>query len=348
MKKAYDYIVVGRGLAGINFCEELRRHGKTFIVFDDNSQKSSTVAGGLYNPVILKRFTTVWKSELQLKLVLERYQELEALLNVTLDYKLPVYRKFTSIEEQNNWFTASDKPRLTHYLAPKINSNTNAAIKAPFGLGEVLHTGRIDVKRLLEAYHNFLNKQNAIIEEAFHYASLEHLETGVRYKTIAAKHIVFAEGYGVVKNPFFELPTFRPTKGEVLTIHAPDLKLKAVLKGPVFLIPIGADCYTVGATYERVDLSHNTTEKAEQKLLEGLASLIDCPFKIVDHVAGVRPTVADRRPLVGRHKVHKHIYLLNGLGTRGIMIGPDVAKQLYAFITHNAPLDPEIDIARLG
>jgi hypothetical protein len=29
------------------------------MVYDDTSQKSSTVAGGLYNPVVLKRFTPV-------------------------------------------------------------------------------------------------------------------------------------------------------------------------------------------------------------------------------------------------------------------------------------------------
>jgi len=46
-----DYIVVGCGLAGIAFCEQLLANNKSFVVFDDDSQKSSTVAGGLYNPV---------------------------------------------------------------------------------------------------------------------------------------------------------------------------------------------------------------------------------------------------------------------------------------------------------
>ncbi len=30
-----DYIIVGCGLAGIGFCEELRKNGRSFIVFDD-------------------------------------------------------------------------------------------------------------------------------------------------------------------------------------------------------------------------------------------------------------------------------------------------------------------------
>lgn len=54
-----DYIIVGCGLAGIAFCEQLRQNNKSFVVFDNSSQHSSTVAAGLYNPVILKRFTEV-------------------------------------------------------------------------------------------------------------------------------------------------------------------------------------------------------------------------------------------------------------------------------------------------
>ena len=51
-----DYIVVGLGLAGLAFIEELIEANKSFLVFEDNSQTSSLVAGGVYNPVILKRY----------------------------------------------------------------------------------------------------------------------------------------------------------------------------------------------------------------------------------------------------------------------------------------------------
>ncbi|GAB1857336.1 FAD-dependent oxidoreductase [Flavobacteriaceae bacterium MHTCC 0001] len=346
MKAAYDYIVVGLGLAGINFCEQLRANNKTFIVFNDNSQKSSVVAGGLYNPVVLKRFTAVWKGEEQLQQALQQYTNLEQLLKVTLDYKIPVYRKFASIEEQNNWFTASDKPKLSKYLSNAIIPNTNPAIKAAFGFGKVLHTGRIDVNTLIKSYTVFLEDHKAIASEAFDYKVLHHQEEGISYKTVTAKHIVFAEGFGVVNNPFFTNLQLSPTKGELLTIYAPELKIDFVLKGPVFLIPIGNDLYIVGATYELYDLTHHITEKAKIKLLEGLRSMISCPFEIVRHVAGIRPTVRDRRPMIGRNQEYKNMYLLNGLGTRGVMIGPYVSKKLYEFIEKGAPLEKEINISR--
>ena len=63
-------------------------------------------------------------------------------------------------------------------------------------------------------------------------------------------------------------------------------------------------------------------------------------------MAGIRPTVKDRRPLVGRHNTHKNMFVLNGLGTRGVMIGPYVADKLFKLIEHETPLEAEIDSAR--
>jgi len=344
--KQVDYIVVGIGLAGISFCEQLKANKKTFVVFDDASQQSSTVAGGLYNPVVLKRFTPVWKCKEQLDLALAFYAKLEKTLNVKLDYRIPIYRKFASLEEQNDWFTASDKPLLSDYLSSKLIKNENTAVDAPFGFGEVFETGRIDVKTLIDAYKDHLLKTDQFFETIFDYENLIIEDNSVKYKNFKATHIIFAEGFGVSQNPYFKTLPLVPAKGELLIIHAPDLKIDYVLKASAFLIPLGEDLYIVGATYEWKDLSNNTSTQAKEELLTKLEKLINCKFTVVHQVAGIRPTVKDRRPLVGQHPTYKNMYILNGLGTRGVMIGPYVAKQLYDFIENGKPLDNEIDIAR--
>lgn len=343
-----DFIIVGCGLAGISFCEQLRAHNKSFVVFDNKSQQSSTVAGGLYNPVVLKRFTPVWKSKEQLQMALQMYQNLEAEFDVKLDHKIPVYRKFSSLEEQNDWFTASDKPLLSEWLSTNLIKNTNAYIEAPFGFGEVLETGRIDVKCLIETYKTYLLKNNLFYEDEFKYNALQVNDETIFYESIESKYIVFSEGFGVHKNPFFKSLPLVPTKGELLTIHAPDLKIDFVLKGPVFLIQLGNDLYTVGATYDWNDTSNTVTDKGKEELLGKLKTLISCSFEVVDQVAGIRPTVKDRRPLVGQHSIHKNMFVLNGLGTRGVMIGPYVADQLFKLIALGIPLEKEIDIARFS
>ncbi|WP_431137368.1 NAD(P)/FAD-dependent oxidoreductase [Psychroserpens mesophilus] len=344
--KQVDYIIVGNGLAGIAFCELLRTHNKDFVVFDNQSQQSSSVAAGLYNPVILKRFTKVWKAKDQLELAIPKYEELEKLLNVKLDYKLPVHRKLTSIEEQNNWFTASDQPDLCNFLSTRLIKNENPSIDAKFGFGEVLHSGRINTSQLTISYGDFLNRENRLYKEEFHHNQLDIQEHKVQYKNIVSKYIVFAEGFGLHINPFFNNLPLNGTKGEMLTIKAPDLKMDFILKSSVFIVPLGQDLYWIGATYEREDKTHSVTSEAKNELLEKLKKVITCDFEVLHQVAGIRPTTKDRRPLVGAHSDYKNLFVLNGLGTRGVMMSPFAAEQLFNHIEQGSDLDKEIDISR--
>ena len=341
-----DYIVVGSGLAGIMFCDVLMQYNKTFLVVDDGSQKSSMVAGGLYNPVVLKRFTPVWKSKEQLALALPRYKSLEEKLSVKLDYKVSVYRLFASIEEQNNWFQASDKIGLSEYIEPEIHQIENQSIKSGFGFGKVLHTGRIDTNALIGSFKKELLNNNQLIEISFDYDTIQFNNDSVIYKNTEAKQIVFAEGFGLKQNPFFNYLPLNGTKGELLIIDSPKLNIDFVVKSGVFLIPLGEHKYIVGATYEWEDKSNTITQKGKDELLSKLKTFLKCDFNMVNQVAGIRPTVVDRRPLVGQHHEHKQLYVLNGLGTRGVMIAPYVAQKLFDFIDKGTPLESEIDINR--
>ncbi len=341
-----DYIVVGLGLAGISFCETLEKQGKSYNVVSDASQQASLVAGGLYNPVILKRFTMAWKAKEQMELALPFYKALEQKLGVTLDYKIPVLRRFTSIEEQNLWFQAADRPGLDYFLATTIVQNNNPNIDAPFGLGQVKHTGRIDTKTLLKTYAASLDQQGLLHKESFDFSHFKVFEGHISYKSINAKRIVFATGYGLKSNPFFNYLPLNGTKGELLTIKAPDLKENSVIKSSAFSIPQGDNLYLLGATYKWKDKTNTPTEDAKNELLEKSISFLNCDFEVVKHVAGIRPTVTDRRPLVGQHPEHRNLYVLNGFGSRGVLIAPYASEQLFNAIENNEALDPEMNIQR--
>lgn len=341
-----DYLVVGAGLAGIAFCETLNHAQKSFVVFDDDSQQSSLVAAGLYNPVMLKRFTKVWKAREQLDLALPMYAEIEKKLNIKLDYKLPIYRIFASIEEQNNWFQACDDPVLSAFMSPEIIRKPLKNINSEFGIGEVKQAGRIDTGLLSRSYKSHLKESHKLFKEAFDYKQLSFHDQGVRYKTIMAKHLIFAEGFGLQRNPYFNNLPLNGTKGELLIIHAAELKMDFVIKAAVFIIPLGKDRYCVGSTFNHADKTNLPTKKGQEELKKKLDKIISCDYKVEGHHAGIRPTVKDRRPLAGPHKTRPHLYVLNGLGTRGVMIAPYIAEELYRYIEHGKSLPPEIDIRR--
>jgi len=341
-----DYLIVGAGLAGISFAEVALKNNKSILLVDNKSQHSSRVAGGLYNPVILKRFSEVWNAKEQLVFMNDFYDRVEDKLKEKFNFKMPILRKFFSIEEQNNWFAASDKINLAPFLSTKLITEKFNGIDSPYDYGEVLHTGYVNTALLLDCYQKYLIENNLLLEESFDCNNIEFLESGIQYKNIKARHIIFAEGFGMHKNPFFNYLPLDGTKGELFIIKAPDLNLDLIVNTSVFILPLGDNLFKVGATYNWSDKTDAPTEEGKQELLERIREIITCDFEIVKHFGGVRPTVADRRPLLGTHEVHKTLHILNGLGTRGVMLGPAMAQALYDHIENQVPLDREADIKR--
>lgn len=341
-----DYIIVGLGLAGLAFCEELMTANKSFIVFEDDSQTSSLVAGGVYNPVILKRFTPVWNAKEQLSIALPFYQKIEKKLDIVIDKKFVIKKAFKSIEDQNNWFTAIDKPKLKDYLDETLDTKKYNGVVADFNYGNVKEAGRIDTKKLVLKYREYLKSKEVLVSANFNYDDLLIEENQIVYRDIIATKVVFCEGFGITKNPYFNYLPLNEAKGELITIHAPELDIKFLLKSSLFVMPLGNHHYKVGATFNWTDKTSNPSEEGKNELVEKLKKVLDTPYKIVSQSAGIRPTVAGRRPLVGVHPNYKNLTILNGLGTRGVMIAPTVAKNLFNHIEHQEELDAEIDIQR--
>lgn len=340
------YIIVGAGLAGLCFAEYCRLNQLSFVVLENDSRTSSKVAGGMFNPVVLKRFTAIWESKAQLDLAHSFYPQIEQFLQQKFYHQLPIYRKFASIEEQNNWFLACDNPVTRPFLNEVLYRENFNKISSPLGFGEVYNTGYLDVNHFVSTYQQYLRSQGLLLKTTFDYEKLCISDESIGYDNLSADHIVFAEGFSLHQNPYFNYLPLDGTKGELLYVRIPELNLKPIVKSGVFIIPMGDNLYKVGATYNWEDKSDLPTKSAKEELIKGLEELIDAPYEIVSHLAGVRPTVKDRRPLVGTHFKYKNIHILNGLGTRGVLLGPYLASKLIDNIEKEVPLDKNIDVAR--
>lgn len=341
-----DYIIVGAGLSGTCLAYRLQKAGKSFHVFNDESQKASKVAGGFINPVILKRFTLAPGADEQLEKALEFYSEMEEHLKMSFLEPLSLYRRFSSIEEQNNWFAAADKPGLAPFLDTNLVSGVNEHIPGRFSFGKVLKTSRLDLRKLLDSFSNLLEEKGWLRNGTFDYDKLEISASEIKYKDIRAKNVIFCEGFGIQKNPFFNYLPLKGNKGEYIIIKAPGLNLEVGVKSSIFIFPVGEDLYKVGATYNNIDKTQNSSPEAREELVKKLKDLIKVNFEVKDQVAGIRPTTADRRPLAGRHPEYKNLYTCNGFGSRGILLGPTISQNLLDFIENGKELDPVADISR--
>jgi len=348
-----DYIVVGLGIAGISFCEQLERNKKSFVVIDSGKNAATKISGGIFNPVVLKRFTIAWKAKEEMARSLLFYKRISEKLEQHIVEETIVCRILNNVEEQNDWIVASDRIELAPFLSSEIVNNQNPNIFAPYGFGKVKTAGRLYPSVLLESYRHYLQNKNTLISETFDYSKLSEENNRLIYKGILAKRIVFAEGIDGLKNPYFPKGPFKggkeyfiANKGEYVIVKAPELKLNELLKGPVYIIPLGDDLYKVGASYKREDTSLEITSESKDIVLQKLEKMILCNFDIISQEAGIRPTTKDRRPLLGSLPNYPNKYFFNGLGTHGIMNAPFLSQILYDFIENRIALPKEMDINR--
>ncbi|MEE2722951.1 MAG: FAD-dependent oxidoreductase [Bacteroidota bacterium] len=341
-----DTLIVGFGIAGLNYAEKLRQNKKEFRVIAPVNQSASKLSAGIINPTVLKRFNSVWKSDEFLNYALPHYYELQDLLQKRIIEAIPIYRILDSNREQNEWVVACSKLTLQKYFNNKLISGEKyRGIKAPFKFGEVKNTAKVDSKTLINSYIKKIIP-NQYFDCKLDYDKVEFNPDGISYQGIKAKKIVFCEGFQNIFNPFFNYLPLIGSKGEMLVIKCDQLKEKVIFKGPIFLSPIGKKKFWVGATFNRFDKTTKISEDGNLWLRSKLEKFFDLPYQILDHKAQIRATVIDRRPILGIHPKNNRLFILNGLGTRGVLMAPLLSHWLYEFIEKQYEFPIEVSIKR--
>lgn len=338
-----DYLIVGQGLAGSILSYQLLRKKKSFIIIDQGlKDASSMVAAGIMNPLVLKRLTFSWRAEDFLKYNQAFYEELNSFFNQTFFSEILLEKLIKSEDELSFWKKKSKESHLSEFITDSFLLTKNSTKILDGKLGSVKQTSWINLKSFLLTYRKYLKDQRLIIEEPFDYQL-----AGLRkYKNLDFDKIVFCEGRNGHLNPFFDFVGFSPTKGELLTIKSKELKSESILKKGVFVLPIGNDLYKVGATYEWKWSDEKPSQKKKEALVASLKEIICCNFTIVNHESGVRPSVKDRRPIMGASPLIPHYYFFNGLGSRGCLMAPLLAEELIDSIENQSPLHNESNLKR--
>ena len=341
-----DSIIVGYGLAGFNIAWQMSQNQKDFLIISDPAFKgASTNAAGVCNPTVLKRYTMAWNGIDFLNYAIAYYKNIESELNNKFFYPVPIHRIFYKKVEQNDWIVASQRDGLTSFLTPKLIHKTTTALKNKAGYGIVEKLGKLEINILLQIFKE-TRRPNEFLNEPFDPSSLIISKNCIEYKGILAKRIIFCEGFGLKKNPWFNYLPMVGSKGEYLIIKAPKLSRSQIIKGSVFISPMGKDLFWVGASFSRNDKTNTPTVEGNSWLVEKLNTLLNTPYEIVKHEAAVRPTVIDRRPLLGVHPLHSNMFILNGLGTRGVLMAPLLSKWLFESINEGKQIPNEVAINR--
>ena len=341
-----DYLIVGQGIAGSCFALKLLNEKKSFLVIDENKHKASSVAAGIYNPVVLKRFSLIWNAEEQLNLMFDYFQTFEKLLNEKFIEEIPTYRIFKNEDEIKTWQKKAGFPELKSFLNEEVFNTKFPEIQTKFGFAEVKQTGRIDLGSCVRLFQKYLFERNLILNEKFNYSEIQFHKNHVQYQNIRAKRIVFCEGFGVKENPFFNYLPVIGVKGEVLKIKTETEIPKAIWKAYNFLLPLEKNICLAASTYDRDDLTHEPTEKGKREIQKYLEEIYTGNYEILEQTAGIRPTIIDRRPVLGNHHLHQNLWILNGMGTRGTLLAPQMSEFLFDKIESDKNLPKETDVKR--
>ncbi|GAB5557119.1 MAG: FAD-dependent oxidoreductase [Schleiferiaceae bacterium] len=289
----------------------------------------------------------VWKGSEMMEALLPYYRELESITQSSFVHEDPIYRIFATLEEQNNWYALSDDPIFKPYLETPVHSHVPEGIQAPFGLGKVLGTGWIETETMLDALRKWLGEN--IHTETFQYDQLEVDSDYVTYKNKVFSKIIFCEGHRAsTENPWFKYLPFRTTKGEVMYVKNPQHEIDNILHKGQFLLPRKNGLYKIGATYNWNEKNEEVTSAMKEELMENLQMISPQEWEVHSQEAGIRPNVADRRPLLGQHPGERPLYIFNGLGSRGVLMTPWLSQIFLDFVLDGVELPPEANIQRFN
>ncbi len=352
MERLYFYrviteiLIVGQGLAGSTLALQLHQAGIPFLLVDDPTiSRSSRVAAGLFNPVVFRRMNLGWRTEECLPEAISFYRWAEKITGSTFCYPTGLHRIHGSDDERKLWAERLSEEDWHHHIGQSEPSEEKPWLNQPFGGAPVHSAGFVSTLDYLDATRNWLKSQNLLIEEPFLHDDLDVSEPLLRWKELQCTEVVFCEGYKLNENPWFPEYYLNPAKGEVIIIEAPDLP-QEIFNGKVYGVPLGNQQFRVGSTYTWNQDHAEPTEEKKQELINILQKMLNVPFKVIDHLAGIRPTVTDRRPIFGPSSQHPDVFAFNGLGTKGVVLAPLLAKEIAQYFLDGTPIPEDYAIER--
>jgi len=336
----HDALILGRGIAGAVLTETLVQRGLRVHIFDRKRPgNASMAAAGVVNPVVLRRDVPSWRAAELLPVAERFYTAMEERLGAHLWHPMELVKLFPGEREVAQWERAMRDPDTAPFVDRRAQPRVDAApVHAPFGHGTVHRSAWLDVPAMLEAQRTVLLEDGTLSEADIEADDIARIPGGVRIGERSAPWLVRCTG------PFASVPGLVPVKGEGITVRLPGLRVDRMLHRGVFLLPTGEDVYRAGATFKWEAVWEGPTDEARRWLLEKLGKLTPVQPEVVGQWAGVRPTSTDRRPILGT--VAPHEAVLNGLGSRGVLLAPWCAEHLAAHLFDGAVLDPEVAVGR--
>jgi glycine oxidase len=333
--KETNTIIVGQGIAGSLTAFMLHQQNIPFIVIDASYRNTaSKIAAGMFTPISGQRNTIDPIMIEQTNFAITIYKQIEELIGQTILHIQNIYQISTSAKQQNDLIEKGKTEKFKKYII--TNPEILPGIKQETGSIEITNSGWVNCPLFINSFNDWLKQKDAFIQEVFSYNELQIKNKNLKYKNIQFKNIIFCEGYRAAKNPFFKNENLIPCKGDILTIEYKTDPLNHIIKkNACYLIQSNKNTFKAGSTYQWHNDSETLEDSNKIEIATKITAILNNDFTITDHQTAIRPTTKNREVIAKQHDQHSNIFMLNGLGTKGIIQAPWWVNHIIKLIKNN-------------
>jgi glycine/D-amino acid oxidase-like deaminating enzyme len=354
MNPPYEFVIAGAGLAGAAAALHLSRDYSVLVLDAGMAAGGASGAGaGLINPMLGRRARASWRIDEALAAV----EETIDLAGADDLYDDRGVLRPAAREDQIGYFkeAAESRPDLAVWLSAAKVAEEYPDVHAPHGALRVVRGGAIDIRRFVEQMLRTAEGQGAKVSLSTKLINWQEVDGKLRVAMerdgdqIEARcnRLMLAVGDGFRRFKALNRLGLHRVKGQTIRVRRPDSVDRKCAIPPIsgsgYIVPEIAT-WVLGSTYEHGFESVEPSIEADAEILRKTSLMMPqlAAAEVLERRAGVRVTVPRRRlPMVGPVD-GEHVWTIAGLGSKGLLVAPLIAKNLAGWMETPAAIPSEL------
>lgn len=339
-------LIIGQGLAGTALAWRLWQRGVPFLIVDrDEPVTCSKVAAGLITPITGMRLTVSWRYEVFYREALRFYRERGKQLGQRFFFPRGYVRLLKSGQEVTKWQKRRHDADMQGFLHPQEPNLSAEVFRDPQNSFQQRHAAWLDTTAFLEASRRFFDSLDSWRQADVSPADVLDDANGIDWRGERFSHVIWSQGWKAAQHPLLGWVPFQSALGTILTVRADLQGDKRIVNRGCWLLPRNDGTCRAGSTYEWTFTDPNTPSPEQVAQLEAtLGTLLHTPADIIAAQSAVRPIIKGRQALMGTHPTHPRVAFLNGLGSKGSLRAPWLARHLIEHLLDGSALDEAFDL----